>query len=110
VETYTLRNVLIKANGNQIASLPEAVVNLDLDRIEVTVDEVPLSSDTMGLLNLESSETHKEIEVSGRVDSKTLVIKKAVLNGLTFDAKRGEIVWLRDISIMGLAAEWVFAK
>ena len=104
METHTIKNVLIKADGEQIASVPEATANLSIDRIEVTIDEVLLTKETIGLLSL--THTGKEFDVIGKVNDKTLIVKNSKINHLRFDAKKGEPVVLRDISILGLHARW----
>lgn len=106
METYTIKDVLISIKGKKKASMTEALVNIDLSRIEVAVAEVVLSSDTIGLLGLNS----KEFDVIGKVDSKILIVERAVINGYIFDAQQGEPVILRDISILGLRAKWETAK
>lgn len=108
METHTIKNVIIAVNGKQIASLPEAIVNLSLNRIEVTIDEVLLSNETIGLHELAHS--LKEFDVSGRVNDKTLIVEKAKVSRLTFDAKQGEAALLRNISILGLRARWDLEK
>lgn len=108
METHTIRNVLIKVDGKQVASLPEAVVNLGINRIEAIIDEVFLSNETIALLKLVSDGV--EFDISGRVNGKTLMVEKAKVGRLTFDAKQGEPVLLRNIFILGLRARWDFEK
>lgn len=108
METHTIKNVLIEVDGKPIATLPEATVNLSMDRIEVTVDEVVLTKETSGLLGLANAD--REFDISGKVNDKTLVVMKSMVNHLTFDAKQGEAVLLKDISILGLHAKWSFER
>lgn len=108
METHTIKNVLIKVDEKLVAKLPEATANLSVNRIEVTVGEVLLTKDTAGLLELANST--QEFDVSGVVNDKTLVVMKSKVNHLIFDAKQGEAVVLRDISILGLHAEWLLER
>ena len=103
-----MRNVWIKVEGKQIASLPEAVANLSINRIEVIIDEVFLSNETIGLLKLGFDQKPKEFDIGGRVNDRILIVEKAIVDRLTFDATRGEAVLLRNILIRGLQARWDF--
>ena len=106
METHTMRDVSIIINGEQVATLPVAVVHLDLGKIEVVINEVLLSNETLNLLRLCSEQTPKKFKVIGKVNGKTLVIDKAMLGSLTFEYEEGKAVRLKDISILGLIAEW----
>jgi len=106
METYLMNSVAVISEGTQIALLPKATVILNLDRIEVNVDELPLSSENIGLLRLACNETLKELTVIGNIDNKTLKIKRAFINSLTFCAEIGKAPYLKDIYILGLSAEW----
>jgi hypothetical protein len=104
MEKHTVEKVAITIDDKQIASLPEAIVILNIDEIEVTVNEVLLSNETMGLLGLLG--TQKEFTIRGYEGEKSITVEKAKINSLTFDAKKGEPVLLKDISILGLHARW----
>lgn len=106
MDTYAAKDVAIKVGGNQVASLPEAVINIDLGRIEVVIDDVLLTEKTIGILTLTAGDGLREFEVSGKVDGKTLRIEKVVVKTLTFNGQRGEAVHLKNISFLGLRAVW----
>jgi hypothetical protein len=106
MDTYAAKDVTIKVDGNQIASLPEAVINISLGRIEVVIDDVLLTEKTIGILSLTASDGLKEFEVRAKADGKTLRIEKAIVENLTFDAERGEAIHLKNISFLGLRATW----
>jgi len=106
MERHTLRNVSLTVNGENVASFPEAVVNLELDRIEVKINEAFLSDETIGFLSLSSSKQPKQFTVEGTVNDRILIVEEAMIYQFTFDAKVGEPVFLRNISILGLRARW----
>lgn len=110
MDTYIVRDVAIKIEGKQIALLPEAVINIDLGRIEVLIDDVLLTENTIGILSLTTGNELKEFEVSGKTDGKMLKIEKVVVKTLTFSAQRGEAVHLKNLSFLGLRATWEIQK
>lgn len=107
MEIYQIYNVTISSEEKKIASLSQATVIFDLSRIEVIVDELPLSNENIGLLRLICDEAQKELTIIGTTsDQKILKITKAMLNSLTFCAEVGKPIHLKGVSIIGFQAEW----
>lgn len=106
MESYTIRNAQLLINGEQIAVLPEAIFIIDLGKIEVMVDEVILTADSIGILKLFSEKEPKSFNIRGKVDDKTLVIEKAMIYRLNLTFNTGESVLLKNILIRGLNAKW----
>lgn len=110
METYTIKSVTIKEKGNQIASVDEAQVKVDLDNIEVNIADTLLSTDTTGLINLSSSDPVREVEITGNTEDRTLVVQNAILGTFFFDAAKGEPIHLRNITFSGLRIVWIIKK
>jgi hypothetical protein len=110
LEIYTIKQVIIKEKGNQIALVEEAQVKVDLDNIEVNIADTLLSNDTIGLLNLSTSNPAREVEITGNAEGRTLVIQNAMLSTFSFDAVKGEPIHLRNITFRGLRIVWIIQK
>jgi hypothetical protein len=106
MESYTIRNITVKENGNKIASLEEAKIKVGLERIEVNVGDLLCTSDTMGLIKLSSGNLTKEVEITGDTEDSALVIQRAILKTFSHEIVVGEPMRLKNVSFQSLRIVW----
>jgi hypothetical protein len=106
MEKHVLKEINIKLNGKSLALLDQAIINLDLNLVEVIVDDILLTPQNMALLSLASTERDKELEITGKVEDKSLLIKNVYLGTLSFGQTKGEPPHLKDILFWGSSVVW----
>jgi hypothetical protein len=106
MEKHVLKEINIKLNGKNLASLDQAIINLDLNLVEVILDDILLTPQNMVLISLASTERGKELEITGKVEGKSISVKNAYLKTLSFDQTKGEAPHLKDILFWGSSVIW----